>query len=127
MILTKVGIEEIIEWGNLRLGNSVIGVLSWEGRNKEDRSGNHKSLHIWMEELSSWEDSTTLEGMTSNHGGMCVIYIAITQKNIFIKKKHGVKTWRKGSNLQATHLRVLNHERVWENLFLIFLGLSAPL
>ena len=81
-----------------------------------------------MGELTNGHAVETLEGMASNHGSVSVIYQR-SMKRRQVRQSRGKivqLNCEVDLNLQATHVNCFYQERVWESLFLIFLGLSEP-
>ena len=71
--MTEIGGEEIGEGGNLGNGGVIVGVLSWEGGLEENGGVQVESLQVGVEELTCGENPRSLEGVSSNHGGMGVV------------------------------------------------------
>ena len=71
---SEVCAEEVRERWSCCDSGGVVWVLAWEGRFEQDCALHGEPLQVGMEELTSGVNPRSLEGMTSNHGGMSVIY-----------------------------------------------------
>ena len=91
---------------------AVIGVLERHWGLEEYGGREAEALKIRMKQLACRELHSSLEGMPCHKRGMRMIYEAPVSHK---------------ADLHATHLKFLNHDLVWKNLFLIFFGLSADL
>lgn len=73
MSVTEVRGEEVSEARGSRSGGFVVVSLDGVGRSEEHGGLNLESLEIGMLELTGGVNPSSLEGVTSNVGGMSVI------------------------------------------------------